>query len=105
VQYINAARLKRLTALGRISRTVTTRKGRPVRAFLHRMPGEPKPSQLMDCVGTKYAYRQHLDDCHRCFRLRALGDDRNDDEHRLAPEGVRPIFLQVLLDCTVTAQA
>jgi hypothetical protein len=28
-----------------------------------------------------------------------LGDNRNDDEHNLAPDEVRPIVMRVVLDC------
>ena len=95
---IDGRRLQRLVQLGRVSRVVRRRDGQPVRAFLHRMPGEPKPSTLRDYMGTKYSFQQHLVDGHRCYRLRSLGDDLR-AERSLAPEAVRPIFLRVLLDC------
>ena len=98
LQWIDAKRLERLTALGRIFRVVKHPKGRIARATLRHMPGEPKPTSLSDYRGTKYCFRQRLDDGHRCFRLRPLGE-RHADEHNLAPAEVRPIFMQVLVDC------
>jgi len=86
--------------MGRISRIVRKRKGEPVRAFLHRMPGEAKQSTLRDYMGTKYSFVQHLVDGHRCYRLRSLGDNPHADRD-LAPEQVRPVFMRVLLDCLV----
>ncbi len=98
IQWIDQKRLDRLVALDRIFRVVKHPKGRVARATLRHMPGEPKPSFLSDYRGTKYCLRQRLDDGHRCFRLRPLGE-QHADEHNLAPDEVRPIFLRVLLDC------
>jgi hypothetical protein len=103
IQWIDQKRLDRLVKWGRIARVVKHRKGHVNRATLHRMPGEPKPSQLTDYVGTKYAFREHLSDGHRCYRLRGLGNNHRADERNLAPEEVRPIFIRVLLDCLVNA--
>ena len=103
VQVIDEKRLDRLVAMGRIKRVVRKRKGNVARAVLCRMPGEPKPSKLSDYRGTKYSFRQYLDDGHRCYRLRSLGEPG--DEYDLAPEEVRPIFLQVVLDCVTTPAA
>ena len=99
VQRIDGRKLERLQALGRIDRVVRTAKGKPVRAFLHRADDEGKPSTLRDYAGTKYTFRQSLGDGHRCYRLRALGDNPHSSEYNLAPENVRPIFLRVLLEC------
>jgi hypothetical protein len=63
------------------------------------MLGEWKPPLVSDYQGTKYSFRKHLGDGHRCYRLRALGDNRNDEDYYLAPDEARPIFLRVLLDC------
>jgi hypothetical protein len=102
LQRIDRKRLDRLVSLDRIFRVVKHPKGRVARATLRHMPGEPKPSFLSDYLGTKYCLRQRLDDGHRCFRLRPLGE-RHADEHDLAPDDVRPIFLRVLLDCLSAA--
>ena len=96
--WIDNKDLKRLEDGGLISRVVKRAKGRIVRATLHRMPGEARPTMLRDYVGTKYSFRQRLADGHQCFRLRALGDNPR-EEHNLAPTEVRPIFLRVVLDC------
>lgn len=98
VCWINQKRLRRLQDCGRISRLVKRSKNRVTRAILHRMPGEPRPITLRDYIGTNYCFRQHLADGHRCFRLRALGDNPR-EEQDLAPDEVRPIFLRVVLDC------
>jgi hypothetical protein len=103
VQWIDQKRLDRLIATGRVARVIRKRNGKTTRVTLHLRPGESRPSFLSDYVGTKYSFRQHLDDGHYCFRLRALGDNRNDDDHNLAPDEVRPIFLRVLLDCIAPA--
>jgi hypothetical protein len=100
VQWMDEKRVCRLIEFGRVARVVKNRAGRIKRATLHMTPGEPKPSTLRDYVGTKYAFRQRLNDGHRCYRLRSLGDNPN-DEHNLAPDEVRPIFLQVVADCVV----
>ena len=102
IQWIDQKRLNRLVALDRIFRVVKHPKGRIARAILRHMPGEPKPSFLSDYKGTKYCLRQRLGDGHRCFRLRSLGEPHA-DEHNLAPDDVRPIFLRVLLDCLSAA--
>jgi len=102
LQWVDAKRLDRLIGLDRVSRVVKHRKGRVARAILRHTPGEPKPSFLSDYLGTKYCLRQRLQDGHRCFRLRPL-KERDADEHNLAPDEVRPIFLRMLLDCLAVA--
>jgi hypothetical protein len=89
VQWVDQKRLDQLIKRGRIACVIKDRKGKARRATLHLMPGEPKPSTLRDYVGTKYSFRQHLNDGRRCYRLRALGDQHNADERNLAPEEVR----------------
>jgi hypothetical protein len=103
LQWVDQRRFQRLAEYGRIARVVKTRAGRVKRATLHPIAGEPRPSLLSDYNGTKYCFRQQLEDGHQCFRLRALGDNRNDGEHYLGPEEVRPIFMRVLLDCLAPA--
>jgi hypothetical protein len=101
---IDSRRLERLAEMGRISRVVRKRKGQPVRAILHRMPGEPKPSTLRDYMGTKYSVVQRLREGNRCYRLRSLGDNPR-EERDLAPEGVRAIFLRVVAECLSSGHA
>ncbi len=105
LQYIDEKRFRRLAQCGRISRTIRSRTGKVKRAVLHRLPGEPKPTFAQDYLGTKYSFRQRLDDGLQCYRLRSLGDNKNADEHNLAPDEVRPIFLRVVLECLTPAQA
>ncbi len=103
VQFITPERLKRLEGLGRVRSVVRRRTGQIARVMLHRLPGDPRPCRVEDYVGTPYSFRQHLGDGHRCYRLRALGDNRNADERNLAPEEVRPIFLRVVTYCLTQA--
>ncbi len=103
VQWIDEKRLARLIASGNVARVHRRRNGRISRVNLRLRAGESRPSFLADYVGTKYSFKQHLEDGHYCYRLRALGDDRNGDDHDLAPEEVRPIFMRVLLDCLTPA--
>ncbi|MDE3167448.1 MAG: hypothetical protein KGN36_16720 [Acidobacteriota bacterium] len=44
-------------------------------------------------MGTRYSYLEHLDNGHLAWGLKSLG--KGDD--------LRPIFLQVLLDCATPA--
>ena len=96
--WIDQKQLQRLQDLGLISRVVKRSKNRAARAILHRMPGEARSITLRDDVGTKYCFRQYLADGHRCYRLRALGDNQR-EERDLAPAEVRPIFLTVVWEC------
>jgi hypothetical protein len=103
VQWIDAKRAARLIASDSVARVARRRHpDRIVRITLRHRPGESRPSFLTDYVGTKYSYKQHLDDGHYCFRLRPLGDDPY-EERDLAPDAVRPIFLRVVLDCLTAA--
>jgi hypothetical protein len=103
LQWIDQKRCQRLVDCGRVARVVKTRLGRVRRLTLLRMAGEWQPSFLSDYNGTQYSFRQHLADGHRCHRLAALGDNRNDEGYYLAPDEVRPVFLAVILDCLVPA--
>jgi hypothetical protein len=53
--------------------------------------------QPADYLGTCYSVKQPLSDGHSCWRLRSLGGRQSETD--LAPEEVRPVFLQVVLDC------
>jgi hypothetical protein len=94
---ISEQRLQRLEKLGRIARVVRHRKGHINRAIQIRLPGDGRPTQPADYLGTRYSSKQPLSDGHFCWRLRALGDKPSETD--LAPDDVRPVFLQVLLDC------
>ena len=103
VQWIDAKRAARLIASGSVARAIRRRHpDRIVRVTLRQRPGESRPSLLSDYVGTKYSFRQHLNDGHSCFRLRSLGDNPR-EECDLAPDEVRPIFTRVVRDCLVPA--
>ena len=105
VQWIDAKRAERLIASDSVARLARRRHpDRIVRVTLRQRPGESRPSLLSDYRGTKYSFRQHLSDGHYCFRLRPLGDDPR-EECDLAPDEVRPIFLQVVQDCLTAAAA
>ncbi len=89
-----------------IANLVRHKKGSINRAVLHRRPGDPKPTVLRDYQGQAYSYRHELDDGHRPWSLRPLGQRIKLDqsaEYNLAPAETRPIFLRILLDCMVEA--
>ncbi len=90
LDWITESRMKRLDRLGLIQ-IIRHKKGRTARCILHRRPGDPKPVRLEDYLGTRYSFREHLDNGYLCWRLRRLG--RGDE--------LRPIFLTVVSECTV----
>lgn len=102
IDRITERRLEKLQALGRIARVVRHRKGHINRAIQIRLPGEGKPARPADYLGTRYSVKQPLSDGHSCWRLRSLGDRQSETD--LAPEEVRPVFLQVVLDCMSQAR-
>lgn len=102
IDRITERRLEKLQALGRIARVVRHRKGPINRAIQIRLPGEGKPARPADYLGTRYSVKQPLSDGHSCWRLRSLGDRQSETD--LAPEEVRPVFLQVVLDCMSQAR-
>jgi hypothetical protein len=85
----------------RLERTLVAcganKKGSINRAVMLRRADKPLPSKLSDYVGTSYSHRQQLRDGHKCWRLRSLTGTRS--ETNLAPEELRPIFVQVVTDC------
>lgn len=102
IDRISEHRLQRLQNLGRIARVVRHRKGHINRAVQFPMPGEGRPVRVADYLGTRYSTKQRLGQGHSCWRLRALGDRPSETD--LAPEEVRPVFLQVVLDCLSRAR-
>jgi hypothetical protein len=80
--------MNRLDRLGLI-KIVRHKKGYVARCILHWRPGDPKPMRLEDYLGTRYSFREHLDNGFLCWRLRQLG--RGDE--------LRPIFLTVVSEC------
>ena len=90
--WISEQRMARLDKLGLI-RIVRHKKGRIARCILNRRPGDPKPVRLEDYLGTRYSFREHLDNGFLCWRLRQLG--RGDE--------LRPVFLRVVTDCSVAS--
>ena len=91
--------LARLEAAGLIARVVRHRKGHINRAILVVRPGEA-PLPRTAYMGTRYSFLDHLE--HGvCWDLKRLGGVRWGVNY--APAEVRPIFLQVVLDCLVRA--
>ena len=86
-----------------IAKIVRHKKGSINRVFLHRRPGDPKPTVPRDYMGKAYSWEQPLDDGHQAWALRPLAGHvaRTDHSHEyhLAPRSLRPIFVRVLLDC------
>ena len=103
IDRISEQRLNRLQALGRIARVVRHRKGHINRAVQFPLPGEAKTMRPADYLGTHYSTKQRLKDGHTCWRLRALGDRPSETD--LAPVEVRPVFMQVVLDCLASEPA
>ncbi|MBI4890937.1 MAG: hypothetical protein HY821_09965 [Acidobacteria bacterium] len=85
---ITPARMARLEKLDLIQ-IVRHKKGHVSRRIVRQRPGHPPPARLTDYIGTRYSFREHLENGHICWRLRRLGR-----EHEL-----RPIFLQVVTGC------
>ncbi|MBI3695417.1 MAG: hypothetical protein HY238_11350 [Acidobacteria bacterium] len=90
--WISEQRMARLDRLGLI-RVVRHKKGHVARCILHRRPGDPKLVRLADYLGTRYSFREHLDNGRLCWRLRRLG--RGDE--------LRPVFLRVVADCLIAS--
>ena len=84
--------LARLEAVGLIARVIRNRKGHVKRAILVMRPGE-EPIRRTVYLGTRYVFRDHLDNGKMCWALRRLG--RGDE--------LRPIFLAVVSECMVAA--
>jgi hypothetical protein len=88
LDWISESRMNRLDRLGLI-KIVRHKKGHVARCILHRRPGDPKPVRVEDYLGTRYSFREHLDNGFLCWQLRRLG--RADE--------LRPIFLAVVTEC------
>lgn len=99
LHWIDEKRLRRLAECGRIARVVKTGRDGSSARHCTRCPARRGHRSCPTTRARSYCFRQHLEDNHRCHRFRSLGDNRNDDEHYLSPEEVRPIFLRVVLDC------
>jgi len=65
---------------------------------LHRRACDPRrPATVRDYQGQAYSFQQALDNGHACWKRRPLQGGNSDST--LAPAGVRPIFMAVVLDC------
>lgn len=78
-----------------IGRLVRHRKGHVSRCILHGRPTDPTAATVETYQGTRYSYRQKLDNNLRCWKLKKLGQG---DE-------LRPVFLRVVTDCLAEARA
>jgi hypothetical protein len=56
---------------------------------------EARPALLQDDLGTRYSFRERLEDGHTCWRLKRLGQG---DE-------LRPIFLRVVTKCLAASES
>jgi hypothetical protein len=85
LQWIDPQRVLRLVDMGRVARVVKTRTGRVrgvSRITLVRIARRVEAVTALGLQGNeKYSFRQHLDDGRCCYRLRALGDNRNDEDY------------------------
>lgn len=75
---------------------VRNRKGLVVSIHLTQA-GAGHPLRRDGLASTKYSYRERLSDGHSCHDLKRLSGARHGVNY--APKEVRPIFLQVLIDC------
>jgi len=94
--HVSIAYAKRLEGAGRAS-IVRHRKGWVNRVILLRREGEPAASCLRDYQGDAYSYHQPLPSGRRPWKLRPLQGGRS--ETNLAPPELRPIFLNVVMEC------
>jgi hypothetical protein len=90
--WISERRLARLEAAGLIARVVR-HKGHINRAILFRRPGEGAAVELRQYMGTRYSFRERLDNGRLCWRLRRLGRGNE----------LRPFFFAVVSGCMVDA--
>ena len=88
--WINEGQVNRLEKLDLI-RVVRHKKGHVARCILRRKPGSPRQMRLADYLGTRYCFREHLDNGGLCWRLRRLG---HGDE-------LRPAFFVIAAECIV----
>ncbi len=80
---------RRLIGAGLVT-AVYGRKGHLKAIFARQGDGSPAVGDQLP-LGTRYSFREHLDNGYLCWRLRRLG--RGDE--------LRPIFLQVVTECLV----
>ena len=69
--------------------TRMTRKGKIRRLNLRPRPDDPTPNCIADYIGTRYSFRERLDNGHIVWSLKKLGEG----------DKLRPIFRQVVNDC------
>lgn len=90
--------LRRWAREGRV--TLERKKGYILRAILldlgHRPAGPVSSTNRAD-FGTKYTYREQLDDAHTVIDLKRLDGSRGGLTY--APLEMQPVFLAVVLDC------
>ena len=67
--WITEQRVVRLERLDLVQ-VVRHKKGHVARCILRRRPGDPAPLRLGWYLGTRYSYREHLDNGHRVWALK-----------------------------------
>jgi len=87
--WVSEQRLARLEAAGLIARVVRHPKGHINRAILFRRECDGPMMNIRQYMGTRYSFREHLDNGRLCWKLRQLGRGNE----------LRPIFLAVLTEC------
>ena len=83
---VSEERLERLQSAGLVARVVRCRKGDIKRAILFGRPGDTTPTPRL---GTRYSFKQHLDNGSQCWRLKQLDHDGHGNAS----------FLRVIEDC------
>ena len=74
VDWISEERLARLQRVGMIARTVRPRNRNISRAYMFVRSGEGRVMEVRDYLGTRYSFRERLDDGHLVWALRKPGN-------------------------------
>lgn len=96
---VSEQRLATLQSAGLVARVVRHRKGYINRAILFFRPSESKMMTVNSVMGTRYSFKKKDG---RNWELKHLGENHGGKNY--APSEMRPAFLQVVGDCTVTAK-
>jgi hypothetical protein len=88
LDWIGQKRVDRLIAADMVA-VVHTRKGKIRRLNLRQRPDGPTPNCIADYIGTRYSFRERLDNGRIVWSLKKLGEG----------DKLRPIFRQVVNDC------
>jgi len=91
LDWVSPQRAARLISLDLV-KAIRSRTGGIKRLISRRRPSDGRPSRPADYLGTRYSFREHLDNGHLCWRLKRLGRGSE----------LRPVFLAVVADCVAS---